>query len=251
MNIMVHIKWKARIPQIIVFMALSFSAIFSISCTTYELPYPIAIDDIDILGTYSYDDGEYERIEVTLYSDGYFHEYAYYYDDEETFSDVGTFFYDSKKREVGFFYDLDSSKWNYKAILSEDFTVLKTKDGDLTQIAGPSPLNSISDRNEIPGVYILAYTYDEPVIIELELYPDGSFKERSIYPESEEIWTSRGSYYVSEVSGYISLLYDDWDDKRSPGILDLSKGILFSDEGDFIKTDRSKPGKHFFKYLAL
>ena len=221
---------------------ISLSVLFS--CMSFNIPEATSVNNENVLGRYVCDvyydvvNNTNKKITFTLYRDGYFHIHVYCYDDEYVYSNVGTYTYDDEKREVTFYYDENYRK--HRATFNRDFSLLESEFGELIEISKPQNRNNI-ESNDITGLYVKSYCYDEPVITALWLYPDMTIKETRFYPESEQIHTDEGSYIFEEISGYISLSFDgDGNAYDKVGILDTNAGIFFSEEGDFIRIEDEK-----------
>jgi len=201
------------------------------------MPNAVPPRDSRVLGLYLFDDGREERVEITLFEDGYFHEYVYYYKDEEGYSDTGTFFLDDEGEDIAFCYDDDISNWNYTAQWDAGRSTLIVDDYELEKDDRVPPKRNVDGSDQIPGVYELRYFDDEQVIIQLTLEESGRFVELCLYPDSNEKWIERGSFSYSIPSGYIAFEYDDWPEGDMSGILDARNGRLYAIEGDYIMIE--------------
>ena len=228
-------KINSKIRKTLLIGALIAISIVISSCATYVMPGPVIPEDFNLIGKYYFEDmDENLFLNIYLYGDGYFYESTYYSDEDELYSEVGTYSFEKENRTVKFFYSGDTAKWNYNATLSNDYMELDSE-GDICRKV--EDINTISGNysiEEISNTYVLYYEYDEVTIIELTLNIDGTFKERSIYPESEEVWTERGTYGYSPISGFISFSYDEWEDGDFTGIVHHDEGVIHSIEGDYV-----------------
>jgi len=221
------------------FVLLSIFLFSLVACTTYQFPSPINISEEQLVGRYHLEvPEEFLILDIYLYPDGYFLESALYTDNNEHFSDVGSYTFDESSHEISFFYPGSTHKYNYKAKVSSDFSYFTESNENYQKYEIIEDQYSIK---EVSNEFLLEYNYDEITIISLILNTNGSFLEILAYPESDEIYINRGSFHLSSISGCIYFEYDDWPEGNFYGKYDRQTNMLYTVEGDYsISTSRRK-----------
>ena len=215
------------------------------ACLSYRMPSADSPADSGILGTYIHNTEEGERIEMIFYEDGYFHKKTYSPEHDEWVSVAGTYFIQpdnqSNKLTVKLYNHPAYNPSEFSASsavgqIAEDYSTIMLREGLFKRSDNTNTPLSAEDKNQIAGIYVLSYTSDEKIIIELELDGKGKIEERSRYPESEKIWTESGTYSVSFPSGAVEIEYHDRPDGKYIGILDVINGILYLQDGNYIRS---------------
>ena len=210
-----------------------------VSC--YSMPAARYVGDDPVVGRYSFDDPQDQFRELTLHEDGYFSEYVRYADGEE-FNDFGVFFYSPETASVEFLYDDTTAKWNFTGVFDDGFSLFVVDEETYARDSRYLSDIGLDSLETASGIYGISYTTSESgkVVILLQLFEDGSFKEFQRHPDSDETESYDGSYSPSYPSGYTHFVFDEYPDAGFTAIIDVQRGLIRAIEGDYISLDDSK-----------
>ena len=107
----------------------------------------------------------------------------------------------------------------------EQDTFRKILDGDELRASVPSV-------EDVAGTWVLAYHDDEEwVYLVMTVDTEGTFVERVITPETEEVYTERGTFAFRADTGMAAFMYEEWEEGNFTGRFGRGGGALYTSDG--------------------